>query len=124
MRHNISLYGFRETKKISDGSYQQVLSAKQERPYNGFGHSSFNLDSYLSSQKQAPEGANTKVDLNMEVQEDVCIMKQFDPEETPQEAPVENPLEEPQAGLNRSHEDPPSDESSVEEDEDPPIASN
>jgi hypothetical protein len=109
---------------FSDGSYEQVLSAKQDRPYNRFGHSSFNLDSYLRSQTQAPEGANTTDDLDMEVQEDVCIMKQSDPEENHHDTPLDDSVQDPQVGLNRSHEDPPSDESSVEEDEDPPIASN
>ena len=63
-----------KNKFFSDGSFEYVLSAKQDRPNNVFGHSAFGKDSYLCTQRaQVTEGASMDSDPTA-LQEDVCIM--------------------------------------------------
>ena len=62
-----------KAKFFSDGSYEQVLLAKEERQHNQFGHSPFSRDSYLSTRPMgSPEGANTEDDGDR--QENISIM--------------------------------------------------
>ena len=103
-------------KFFTDGSYEQVLLAKLDRPDNDYGHSPFTKDSYLMSfQEQEPDGTDHVHDQELQ-QEDISIMA---------------PALEEQEGRSLAEDDPhqlsdgtDGSRSSVEEDDDDAARSN